>query len=250
MENYQIALNKFLDRYRKKKWYRGAILCGSYATGNNNINSDIDCYIISDDTVNWRERGNYLLDGYLFEYFINPPKKIKEYIVDECIKLSKSTTNMFIYGKIIDDKEGFVNELKQYAIMFRSVRKSADKATYLMNCYSIWDSFDELDYKYMENLDIDYQYYTFLTYAYKSYCYNSRIQSVPISKLEIVLTNPKFRSKYGVKLNLDKEVEKLLKIAFKEKDREKRYKTAKKSRDYLLNLYNFDICTFSLKTKI
>ena len=41
MQSWQIALEKFLDKYKKEDYFLGAILTGSYATGNYDENSDI-----------------------------------------------------------------------------------------------------------------------------------------------------------------------------------------------------------------
>ena len=76
MSNWEIALEKFLDKYKNEDYFLGAILTGSYATGNYDENSDIDVFIVTKDTTGWRERGNVLIDGYLIEYFINPIKKV------------------------------------------------------------------------------------------------------------------------------------------------------------------------------
>lgn len=47
---------------------------------NSDIDIDIDIYIITKNDTTWRERGNKLVDGYLIEYFINPIKKINDYM--------------------------------------------------------------------------------------------------------------------------------------------------------------------------
>ena len=70
MEKWKFAIEKFLDDYKTEDYFVGAILTGSYATGNQSINSDIDIYIITKDDITWRERGNKLVNGYLIEYFI------------------------------------------------------------------------------------------------------------------------------------------------------------------------------------
>ena len=77
MEKWEHAVNTFLKQYINEDYFLGAILTGSYATGNNNPDSDIDIFIVTKDTTNWRERGNKLVDGYLIEYFIIYQSKIK-----------------------------------------------------------------------------------------------------------------------------------------------------------------------------
>ncbi len=49
MNKWELAIEKFLDKYKSEDYFLGAILTGSYATGNNNENSDIDIYIVTTD---------------------------------------------------------------------------------------------------------------------------------------------------------------------------------------------------------
>lgn len=53
MNKWEVAIEKFLESYIKKEYFLGAILTGSYATGNNDENSDIDIYIITTDDTKW-----------------------------------------------------------------------------------------------------------------------------------------------------------------------------------------------------
>ena len=79
MQTWELAVEKFLTKYKDEDYFLGAILTGSYATGNYDENSDIDIYIVTKNNVTWRERGNKNIDGFLIEYFINPKKKILSY---------------------------------------------------------------------------------------------------------------------------------------------------------------------------
>jgi len=71
--NWQLALEKFLKEWKEKDFVEGALLTGSYAIGMETKYSDVDVYIILSDSVEWRERGNKVIDGVLIEYFANPP---------------------------------------------------------------------------------------------------------------------------------------------------------------------------------
>ena len=95
--------------------FLGAILTGSYATGSNNDNSDIDVYIVTTDETQWRERGNKLVDGYLIEYFINPAHRILTYFEEETRMYAMSTIGMFVNGKILIDKNGIVEKISYIA---------------------------------------------------------------------------------------------------------------------------------------
>lgn len=46
MQKWEIALDKFIKRYINKPWFEGAVLCGSYASKNQNKFSYIDVNIL------------------------------------------------------------------------------------------------------------------------------------------------------------------------------------------------------------
>ena len=87
VDKWKIALKEFLKDYEEDDDVIGAILCGSYASGNQNDNSDIDVYLVLKDSVSYRERGNTESNSYLIEYFMNPVRKIKEYMQKELLEI-------------------------------------------------------------------------------------------------------------------------------------------------------------------
>ena len=114
MEKFKKAYLKFLQRYKDESWFAGAILCGSFATGNNDSNSDIDIFMVSKNT-DWRERGTVLTDGFIVEYFINPIGLVEKEIISEQYSLDKCTSTMFNQGIVIYDEFGQVKKLKDLA---------------------------------------------------------------------------------------------------------------------------------------
>lgn len=245
------ALNKFLNEYKDEEYFLGAILTGSYVTGNNTPNSDIDVYIISKDDTPWRERGNKLIDGYLIEYFINPKWKIMDYMNNERKELSMSTTNIFINSKILYDKDGSVQELIDYANNSRNTIDliEIDDFKYKSNCYSVWDSFDELEDKYKSHKDIDFSYYIYLERVIKGYFYNKKIPALPLNKLESILMNEEYYKKYNISKMPNQEFISLLTDCFIEKNYDKKFINAKKLYDYFMSEFNdFNINDFSLRS--
>ncbi len=71
---WRLVLKKFLDRYINEDWFEGAVLCGSYSSGNQDEFSDIDVTIVARNDIGWREKSNCYVDGFLMEYTINPIK--------------------------------------------------------------------------------------------------------------------------------------------------------------------------------
>lgn len=252
MEKWQLAIENFLNNYKNEDYFVGAILTGSYATGNQNINSDIDIYIITNNDTTWRERGNKLVDGYLIEYFINPIKKINDYMEKEAKDYHISTTRIFANGKILIDKTGEVATLINQAKDFLNKNfEDLDDYTYKMNCYGVWDGFDELEEKYKRKEDIDFSYYMFIEQIINSYFQNSKLASVPLNKIEYILKNETYRNRYNVKQLPNKEFIDLLLNCLNEKDYDKKFICAKNIYEYFKDTFNdFDINNFSLKSDV
>lgn len=244
MNKWELVIEKFLDEYKNEDYFLGAILTGSYATGNNDENSDIDIYIVTSDDTKWRERGNKNIDGFLIEYFINPKRKILSYMEKELQDYHMSTTMIFVNAKILYDKDGSVQELIDIAKNNANLNNLAnvDDFKYKMNCYGVWDGFDELESKYNKHEDIDFSYYIFLQRVLEAYFYNKQIPSIPLNKIEIIFKNEEYREKYNVKKLPDQDF--ILRIikCFDEKDYDKKFLFAKELYKYFLNQFNdFDI---------
>ena len=248
---YKDAIKDFLKDYINEEYFLGAILTGSYASGNNNENSDIDIFIVTKDYVDFRERGNKLVDGYLIEYFINPAYKVREEYEKSLHNYHMSTANIFAKGIIIYDEVGVIKELQEEAI--ETLNKELlplDRATYQMNCYGVWDGFDELDEKYKQKLDIDFSYYIFLERTINSYLQNKQIPSIPLNKIEYIINNEEFRLNYGAQLP-DEKFLSLLKNCLNEKDYDKKYLCAFHLYEYFKEQFNdYDINNFSLKSNL
>ena len=244
MEKWQLAIEKFLNEYKNEDYFLGAILTGSYATGNNDKNSDIDIYIVTKNDTEWRERGNKNIDGFLIEYFINPKKKILSYMEKELQDYHMSTTMIFVNAKILYDNDGSVQELINIAKNNANLSNlgNLDNFKYKMNCYSVWDGFDELESKYNKHQDIDFSYYIFLQRVIDAYFYNKQIPSIPLNKIEIILKDIEYREKYNVRKMPNQEFIIRIIKCLDEKDYDKKFEYAKDFYNYFLNQFNdFDI---------
>ncbi|AZK47513.1 hypothetical protein [Paenibacillus lentus] len=121
----------------------GILVCGSYITGSPSKRSDIDVHIILSDNCDWRERGNLYVNGYLIEYFINPPKQIRSYFKEDFKDRSTMSMVQFLSGIIFLDKEGIVHELVEEARSWKD--KEYDKLI-LPIIYSSILSVEEVPY--------------------------------------------------------------------------------------------------------
>ena len=121
MENFYLhkTIHQFINEmeYMNNPRVIGCILYGSYLTGYQNKDSDIDLRIIlNNNNPNLLIRGNKMVNGKRIEYFEKP-------IADEYLSIDNGYLNqdnaMFSIignGEIIFDKTGEVKELQRYAI--------------------------------------------------------------------------------------------------------------------------------------
>ena len=250
-QKWQIV-DKFLNKYKDEDYFIGAILSGSYAAGNGNENSDIDIYIIANDSINFRERGMKLIDGQLVEYFINPVRQIKKYLEEEQDNKDCLDIRLLSNCKIIIDKTGEVQDLVETAKrILNKGPKKLDEYTYAMNCYMVWSRFDELELKYKRKEDTDFNYSLFLEQVIYSYFQNKQIFLVNMCKIEFILKDEEFKKNYNVGKILDKKFLDLLSKSFNEKDYNKKFECASNLYYYFKNEFNdFDINNFNIRDSI
>ena len=65
--NWRDRLDTFMENFEYKADVVGILVCGSFVTGNPSSRSDLDVHIILDEAVDYRERGNKVVDG-LYQY--------------------------------------------------------------------------------------------------------------------------------------------------------------------------------------
>lgn len=253
VEKWKLALKEFLKKYEEDDDVIGALLCGSYATGNYNDNSDIDVHLILKDNVSYRKRGNTESNSYLIEYFMNPVWKLKEEMEDELRNGNLCTSMMFAYGKIIYDLDGSVKELQDLALEYIDRPfKNISSSKLDINNYHVWDLLDELKVSLKEErLDFNKIYYMLLNDIYDIYAEYLGVQKLPKTKIYKILTDEDYRKKYHVfKLPEDEFINLYLKCYNLDKP-DRMYKNIEK----LINYYykkqgGFNIRTFELKTEI
>lgn len=200
MEHWEQVLNTFLEDYKKDDKFIGAILGGSYATGNYNESSDIDISIITSDN-NYKKRGNVIIDGVMIEYFINPISELRKYMEDDYNNRHRlSTANLIGNGCIIFAKNNEIEELQKEALSYYDKEFPAPNETNI-KCkkYACWDSYEELKEKVKSNESYNLNYFIVLQDLVDLYYYSNNIASVPISKLEQILRNKEYAKKYNLK---------------------------------------------------
>lgn len=248
MEKWKLALKKFLEEYENDDDITGAILCGSYASGNNNKHSDIDVYMISRNDFK-QERGNKEVNGFLIEYFINPVWKVKEYLEKNYENGILTMSNMLCYGKVIFDTDGSLNDLIHLASEYIDKPLEGIKEKDLLNAkYHIWDNLDELKVlKEEESPGFNMTYYLLLNSVMETYFKYMKVPLLPDSKVYKILTDSKFKERYHIfKLPDDKFIKMYLKC-LEDNLMEERYQDIEKLVNYFYDRTGgFDIDGFVL----
>ncbi len=251
MEKWEIVLKKFLKKWENKKEVIGAIVCGSYITGNPSKHSDIDIHIILDSKTSWRERGNEIIDGILVEYFANPIKKYYEYNEEDYIQRKRNNAHMFSTGKLLFDKTGELKQLikdsKKYLI---KKYPKQNKIQIELAKYSIWDMLDNLE----EIFEADAKEFLFVFYndlkcLFEIYAKFLQYDFMPNHKLIRFLINEKDKKKYNVSNFPDEEFVKIYVNVTNIKDKLKIMKEYKKLTDHVLNkMGGFNINGWKIKS--
>lgn len=208
MEAWEEALDEFLDEWKDMDEVAGALVCGSFVTGNPSSHSDIDLHIVLVDGTDWRERGNRIVKGFLIEYFANPPAQIREYFEDDGASDRRMAAVQFTTGRIIFDKDGVVQQLRDEAQgwMDRPFQ-SPSAASVELSKYSLWDGLDNLQDAFEQRSpSLALQYYHLLMHIYREY---AKFVGQPVlspSQVYKCLTQPKdARRKYLMDPFPDKE---------------------------------------------
>lgn len=246
MKKWEAALDKFLKPYIHQPWFEGALLSGSYACGNQNRFSDIDVTIIGSNDLNWQEKSNCYVDGFLIEYIINPIWRFEKYM-DESLKDHDYTSqNLILYGKILFDCHGEIKKLQKKALaqIQKPFEPISDYDKSFIKYY-LWDRYDELQSLYHKKLHIDLQYWLLvdaLISAYYDFC---NLPHIPHSKIELILNDKDFAERYHIKKMPEKAFCDKLMLCFKARNNKQKLSAVRKFYDYVLDVGGgFDIGSF------
>ena len=217
MNNWEKAVEKFIGKWERNKEVIGALVCGSFVTGNPTKHSDIDLHIILSDKVTWCERGNVIIDGFLIEYFCNSSKQIKKYFEEDYKEGTDMSFNQFLTGKIIFDKKDRIKDLKKIARKFKN--KSfikLDKTSIELQKYELWDNLDNtIDNSKKNSIDFYFIYYFTLKKIYNTYTKHLQYPFTSVDKTYMTLKSKEARTKYLMKDFPDKKFIKLFTNAIK-----------------------------------
>lgn len=249
---WEEKLNKFIKNFEYKNDIIGILVCGSFITGNPSSHSDLDVHIVLSETVNYRERGNKIIDGLLIEYFANPPRQIRKYFKEDYKIIKPMSQTQFITGKILFDKTGEVQKLKEEArYMLDKHYSELNMDINELNKYELWDMLDDLQDGFENNHDdFDFIYYCNLDKLLALYM---KYIKYPYHKKTILgnITSEIVRNKYLLEKLPDKEISELIKNCVTLKSKEDRMKNYELLTNKILNLTGgFDIDKFKFKSLV
>ena len=245
MENWKDVLEKFISEYKNKDYVIGAILCGSYATGNYTKRSDIDVHIITKD-ISYKQRGNVIIDGIMIEYFMNPLSEVYKYLENDFKNRRRlADANMYVNGVVLFDKTGDIEKLREDSKKYYELEFDApDKNTVMCNNYACWDLMDEINDKMDNNEEYNFLYWMLFKELISNYYYKNKISTVPFTKLEKIYRNMDYREKYHLKNMPPQEFIDLVISVFDNKS----YDSLKKLYEYVMG--DFKITDFVLRTEL
>lgn len=200
MINWKDSLEKFISEYRNKDYVIGAILCGSYVTGNNTKRSDVDICIITKE-ISYKQRGNVIVDGIMFEYFMNPLSEVYKYLENDFKNRRRlADANMYVNGIVLFDKTGDIEKLRNDSKKYYDLDfDEPDKDTMMINNYACWDLMDEINDKIDNNEEYDLLYWMLLKELISNYYYKNKIATVPFTKIEKIYRDEEYRNRYHLK---------------------------------------------------
>jgi predicted nucleotidyltransferase len=216
MEKWEIAARNFIDLCDFKNDIAAAFLSGSYAFGNANAFSDIDLFIILDDAVDYRERGNKRVDGFIVEYFANPMRQIKKYIESDIADIQLCDINMIMGGIVIYDKNNAVDGTRAYCKQILEDGFTKMSAFSIQTgLYSHWDNFDELRRaRHEQTPDFNMLFHRYIQQAFELYSRYTCSPTPSYSKLYKWLSDDEYFNRYGLPPHKDQAFAGLIKQSF------------------------------------
>jgi len=249
VEKWELAAKKFIDSWQFTDDIESVFLTGSHASGNADEFSDVDLFIILNDNVKWRERGNKMVDGLLVEYFANPVRQVKKHI-DECYgNADLIDINMILGGKVILDRNAAADKIIDYCKQKMTTEfPSMSGYDVYMGLYLLWDAHDELQRAYSNKTPgFTMQFFSFVQNAFVLY---SRYTCSPVPsyhKLYKWLTDDGYFKKYGLAAHNDLYFVEMIKATFHCKDINAMFETAKNIYVYVVDkMGGIDIDNFVL----
>jgi len=253
MPAWQRALQEFIAPYRAQREVIGALVCGSYVTGAPSPRSDLDVAIVLSPRVQYRERGNRIVGGYLVEYFANPPAQFRAYFAREHGRNRTNTATMFATGRVLFDPRGAVKTLRAQARRWLARPFPRPKRVEIASeRYFFWDLLDnlrDLDERGDPGFTHAYHHHVHEVYAFYARCLQAPV--LPARQLSAYLTDARARKKYLLAPFPDRRFTVLLLTALRAREQRAQRRAAEALTQYATErLGGFEVDGFRLRTPV
>ncbi|MFC4100563.1 hypothetical protein [Paenibacillus xanthanilyticus] len=198
VERWETAAADFLLAWTSRRDVIGAMLCGSYITGNPSRRSDLDIHLILSEDAESRERGNLVRGGLMIEYFLNPAQQIRAYFRQDFEAGSTMSMVQFATGRIVYDPSGVTNALKAEAkAWLAKEREGLTGAELELAKYAIWDDMDNvLDSYEQRRPDYSFVCQQAMMRLFQTYSRYLKLASTPHHQVLAYLKDPRYVGKY------------------------------------------------------
>jgi len=215
---WESALKKSVSKWRRRKDVEGAVLTGSYATGTSTEFSDLDVFIVLSNAAGWNRKELSVLDGLIVELSICTVSQFEQYIDNEYKNNRRSVTRMWSVGKIIFDRHGETERLKQKASrqMQRRFKRLRKRSIEIEKAF-LWNDLQDLRGLHRQAAPgFEFVCSLQLQRAITAYAKFLRAEVPPFAKLQRILSDKRFRARYGIELLPDQYFNRLLKASLNE----------------------------------
>jgi len=229
----------------------GVLVCGSFVTGSPSTHSDLDVHLVLDEGVDYRERGNQVVDGLLIEYFANPPRQIRSYFKEDYQAMRPMSQTQFATGEILLDSTGVVAELKAEAAAMMALNfEGVEAPVHGLVKYGIWDMLDDLQDLYEnERVEFDFVYYSNLDALIAIYMQQIK-QAYNKKTILGHIASDAVRKKYLLRELPDDAVKHLIQTCITAESKKDRIESYEKLTGAVLDLMGgFEIDGFKFKSK-
>lgn len=195
-------LKKFLEPWKRREDVLGILLVGSYATGLNTNQSDIDVCIILRDTARHWQRGNIIISGFLIEYGAYTVSYLEQLQERDLRNGKRLRTRMLATGQILFDRANTIEQLQKEAQkLLREKLPQQNTELIEMRKYYLWDQLDNLhDLANRGAPGFVYAYYSGLQEILICYATFLCLEIPCPARIHSFLTDMEFQRRYGIAL--------------------------------------------------
>lgn len=201
MEKARTTIQHFIEKmnYLENEHVLGVFFCGSYLSGFQHKNSDIDLNIVFDQSQkDHLVRGTLLVDGIRIEYFEKPIQDLYDSVDRDYQNQNNALLSIIGTAEIIFDKTGELKKLQDYtqkkfekSLPPLAQEKAKEKIAILYN------RFEEIKTAEQENSPYFYLlYYIFLEKVRKFYHQLHGLPEVQTAKIFKVYTDPEYQEAF------------------------------------------------------